>query len=74
MKTSCVFILASVSRTLYSGMTSDLEGHVYEHRHGLTGGFTSKYKRESADVTLSRTPALGMLRHENTSSRAGAAP
>lgn len=50
MKTSCVFILASVSRTLYSGMTSDLEGHVYERRHGLTGGFTSKYKRESADV------------------------
>ena len=29
--------------TLYVGVTSDLMGRVYEHRRGLTKGFTSKY-------------------------------
>ena len=29
--------------TLYVGVTSDLTGRVYQHREGLTPGFTSKY-------------------------------
>ncbi|MBI2619049.1 MAG: GIY-YIG nuclease family protein [Ignavibacteriales bacterium] len=28
---------------LYTGVTSDLEGRVYEHKHRLTPGFTSRY-------------------------------
>lgn len=38
-----VYILASLSRTLYVGMTNDLMRRVYEHRHKLSGGFTAQY-------------------------------
>jgi putative endonuclease len=39
-----VYILASVRRTLYTGMTSDLRGRVYQHKTGAIPGFTSRYK------------------------------
>ena len=39
-----VYIMTNRSKTLYTGVTSKLEKRVYEHKHGLTGGFTSKYK------------------------------
>ena len=43
-KTYWVYILASRKHgTLYVGITSDLTGRVYEHRNGITPGFTSKY-------------------------------
>ena len=29
--------------TLYTGMTNNLERRVYEHKHKLTPGFTSRY-------------------------------
>jgi putative endonuclease len=39
-----VCVLASRKHgTLYVGVTSDLSGRVYEHKAGLTPGFTSKY-------------------------------
>lgn len=38
-----VYILASLSRTLYVGMTNDLRKRVYEHKHELLGGFTARY-------------------------------
>ena len=39
-----VYILASRKNgTLYTGVTSDLERRTWEHREGLTGGFTRKY-------------------------------
>ena len=41
----CVYILASQPRgTLYIGVTSDLMGRLHQHREGITGGFTSKYR------------------------------
>lgn len=40
----CVYILASKSRTLYIGVTSDLETRIREHRSGMYGGFTADYK------------------------------
>jgi putative endonuclease len=39
-----VYILASKSRTLYIGVTSDLETRIREHRSGIYGGFTADYK------------------------------
>jgi putative endonuclease len=35
--------MTNKSRTLYTGMTNDLERRVYEHKHKLVKGFTSKY-------------------------------
>ena len=39
-----VYILASITRVLYVGMTSDLRGRVYKHKTGAFPGFTSRYK------------------------------
>ena len=38
-----VYILTNVSRTLYVGITNNLERRMYEHKHKLTPGFTKKY-------------------------------
>ncbi len=38
-----VYIVASASRTLYIGVTNDLERRVWQHRHKVLGGFTAKY-------------------------------
>ncbi len=38
-----VYIMASDHRTLYTGVTNDLERRLFEHREGLTKGFTKKY-------------------------------
>src|SRR5215208_2354060 len=43
MKTYSVYILTNASRTLYIGMTSDLEGRIFQHRHKLLPGFTARY-------------------------------
>jgi putative endonuclease len=38
-----VYVLSSWSRVLYVGVTNDLERRVYQHKHKLVPGFTSKY-------------------------------
>jgi putative endonuclease len=38
-----VYILASPSRTLYVGVTNNLERRVYEHKYKLVPGFTARY-------------------------------
>ena len=44
LKAACVYILASKKNgTLYTGVTSNLERRMYEHRHHLVDGFTKKY-------------------------------
>ena len=39
-----VYILASHSRTLYTGVTRDLLRRVHQHREGLIPGFTRRYR------------------------------
>lgn len=43
MKHYYVYIVANRFRTIYAGMTNNLERRIYEHKHKLIQGFTSKY-------------------------------
>jgi putative endonuclease len=38
-----VYIMASRSLTLYTGITGDLHGRVLQHKHGEVEGFTKQY-------------------------------
>ncbi|MCD4786494.1 MAG: GIY-YIG nuclease family protein [Candidatus Eremiobacteraeota bacterium] len=43
MKEYFVYIMTNKSRTLYTGVTNDLEHRVFEHKHKPNSGSTSKY-------------------------------
>jgi putative endonuclease len=36
--------MSSHQGTIYTGVTSDLDARVYEHKHGIKSGFASKYR------------------------------
>ena len=45
MKNPCVYIMASRRHgTLYVGVTSQLGARVWQHKNGVTQGFTSQYR------------------------------
>ena len=43
MRTYYVYIMASKSRTPYTGITNNLERRLLQHRHKLLPGFTARY-------------------------------
>ncbi len=43
MKSYFVYIMANKTRTLYVGVTNNLEKRVYQHKHKLFPGFTTRY-------------------------------
>jgi putative endonuclease len=43
MKNYWVYIMSGRTRTLYVGVTNDIERRTYEHRNKSVPGFTSKY-------------------------------
>ena len=43
-KLTFVYIMASQTRTLYVGVTSDLRKRYYQHHHEITEGFTARYQ------------------------------
>jgi len=43
-RTYCVYLLASRSRNLYTGVTGNLEQRLRQHREELVPGFTSRYR------------------------------
>jgi len=45
-RTYCVYIMGSLSGTLYIGMTSNLHKRVFEHKFHRIEGFTDKYQVE----------------------------
>ena len=38
-----VYILTNATRVLYTGVTNDLERRIWEHKHKIVEGFTSRY-------------------------------
>ncbi|MGD0404388.1 MAG: GIY-YIG nuclease family protein [Candidatus Acidiferrales bacterium] len=42
--TYCVYILASRSRTIYTGVTNNIRKRIQQHREGGMPGFTSQYR------------------------------
>ncbi|MCJ7534784.1 MAG: GIY-YIG nuclease family protein [Anaerolineales bacterium] len=43
MKKYYIYIMSSTSGTLYTGVTSDIEHRVHQHKHKLMDGFTKEY-------------------------------
>ena len=50
LATYYVYIMTNRTRRLYFGVTNDLHRRVYEHKHRLVPGFSSKYFLERLGV------------------------
>ncbi len=71
MKASYVYIMAGRSRTLYTGMTSDLALRVAEHQRQLVPGFTARYRIERLVYFGTRGDIRDAIHRENRSKDGG---
>ncbi|MBU2008984.1 MAG: GIY-YIG nuclease family protein [Chloroflexi bacterium] len=53
-----VYVMSNRSKTLYTGVTNDLQRRVYEHKQKLVKGFTEKYNMTML-VYYEMTPEVG---------------
>jgi len=70
------YIMASVSRVIYVGVTNDLERRVWQHKHKGIQGFTKRYNctklvwfeefREIRDAIACEKRIKGLLRAKKT--------
>jgi hypothetical protein len=51
-----VYIMSSLSRTLYTGVTNDLARRVFEHKEGKPGSFTARLQGEPAGLLRGLQP------------------
>ena len=63
-KSYWVYVMSGRTRTLYIGVTSDLEKRVYEHKNKLLGGFTSKYTLDRLVYFEEGGDVLGAIERE----------
>ena len=56
--------MASKSRTLYTGVTSNLEQRVYQHKNKMNVGFTSKYNIDRLVYFELTTDAMSAMERE----------
>ena len=64
MKQYWVYILASQSRRLYTGMTNDLERRVREHKAGKGSAFTARYDIRQLVYVEAFSSPLDAIRRE----------
>ncbi len=63
-KTYYVYLLASHSRVIYIGVTSDLRRRIWEHRHGMRSGFASRYRATHLVYFEATNDARSAIRRE----------
>mgnify|MGYP003624317549 FL=1 len=66
----CVYMMASKRNgTLYTGVTSDLPKRVFDHREGLSPGFTSRYGCKTLVWYEAHDTMALAIQHEKTIKR-----
>jgi putative endonuclease len=71
MKNYWVYIMSERTRTLYVGVTNDIERRVYEHRNKSVPGFTSKYRLDRLVYFEEHVDIRDAIERENRSNRGG---